>query len=200
MDIAKAKELLHEDMAFMAVVDFVDTTVRELGLPSDARILDVGTGDGNMAVILALNGFHVTTGEPVDDDSEYSKKDWQGRAEQLGVESSITFKPFAAEKMPFADGQFDVVFLLGCLHHIAEQVRSDALKECWRVVSAHGIICVFEPNEQCLKAIRKMYPSHPDAVDPIPAAQDLGLSAQISESALFRAYILRRGSSESSAN
>lgn len=35
----------------------------EVGLPADAAILDVGTGNGNFAIYLASEGYQVLTGE-----------------------------------------------------------------------------------------------------------------------------------------
>ena len=76
----------------------------------DAKLLDVGTGEGNMAITLALNGYQVITGEPEDDHSVYSKKDWEGKAKKLHVDQLITFKSFNAESLPFENGMFDAVF------------------------------------------------------------------------------------------
>jgi hypothetical protein len=38
--------------------------LKELGLPADAAILDVGTGNGYFAIYLASQGYRVLTGEP----------------------------------------------------------------------------------------------------------------------------------------
>ena len=49
---------------FDAVSGDGQRALQELGLPPDAAILDVGTGNGNFAIYLALQGFQVLTGEP----------------------------------------------------------------------------------------------------------------------------------------
>ena len=192
MDITQAKELLNEDLPFLTTVDTADRIIRGLDLKTNARILDVGTGAGNMAAVLALNGFSVITGEPADDESLYSKKDWAGKAKTLQVEDRITFQPFNAENMPFETGLFDAVFLFGCFHHMPETVRTDAISECLRVATPAGILCIFEPTETMVKLIRKSDPDHPDAADPVKYTAGMNVSTAIKTGDLFTAYILRK--------
>ena len=45
-------------------VDFISIVISHLKLKKDSKILDIGTGQGIMAVSLAVNGYEVTTGEP----------------------------------------------------------------------------------------------------------------------------------------
>ena len=193
MDITQAKEILKDDLPFQAIVDFANQVVQELDLNKDVKILDVGTGEGNMAITLALNGYQLITGEPEDDDSAYSKKDWESKAKKLHVDQLITFKPFNAENQPFENGMFDVVFLFGCLHHMQESVRADVMKECLRTTSPAGIICVFEPTEAALELIRKVDPEHPNASDPGYYAYGLNLSEEKKAGYLFTTYIFRKG-------
>lgn len=62
MNIEEAKEILSPEYGFTA--DFTNMIIQELELPEDAKILDVGTGAGNLAITLAINGYKVLTGEP----------------------------------------------------------------------------------------------------------------------------------------
>src|SRR4051812_22546040 len=75
--------------------------LRELGLPAGAAVLDVGTGAGNFAIFLALQGYRVVTGEPGTDTSRYAGQDWASNAENVGVRDRIRFEPFDAGNMPF---------------------------------------------------------------------------------------------------
>ena len=67
MDITQAEEILGKQ--FGAVAEDANRLIQHLRLPQNAKILDVGTGMGYFAVILALNGYNVLTGEPESDNS-----------------------------------------------------------------------------------------------------------------------------------
>lgn len=83
-------------------------------------MLDVGTGAGNFAIFLALQGHRVVTVEPATDTSRYAGQDWAARAQKVGVRDRLRFEPFEASAMHFASGEFDAVLFFGVLHHIHE--------------------------------------------------------------------------------
>ena len=137
-----------------------------LGLPAGARVLDVGTGAGNFAVLLALHGFQVTTGEPADDATHYAAKDWAATAAAVGVEDRITFQHFDAGQMPFADGEFAAVFFFGVLHRVDEATRGAVFREALRVVKPGGAVTYFEPGQQTLQRVWVNDPGHPLPANP----------------------------------
>jgi ubiquinone/menaquinone biosynthesis C-methylase UbiE len=190
VNIAKAKEILGNEFAFMA--RDTDKIVQQLNLPTKAEVLDIGTGTGSMAIILALNGHHVLTGEPEDDDSSYAGLNWLENARKVEIDPLITFKAFNAREMPFEDDTFDGIFSLGAFHHIEEDHRTRALQECIRTSKAEAPICLFEPNQNCITFIKKRDPTHPDVTDPSEYIQDLDLGCRKIPGTLFDAFIFRK--------
>ena len=140
--------------------------LRELNLAAGAAVLDVGTGAGNFAIFLALQGYRVVTGEPVTDTSRYARQDWALNAEKAGVRDRIRFEPFDASKMPFAPGAFDAVFFFGVLHHIDEAARADVVREALRVAKPGGAVVFFEPRKEMLERLWVDDPGHPHAANP----------------------------------
>lgn len=190
MDIDQAKNALGKEFGF--IVDDVSKSIDHIQLPVDAEILDVGTGLGNCAIILALKGYRVLTGEPVTDDSIYAKQDWKNSAQKVGVDHLIRFEAFDAEKMPFENGRFDTIFFCGVLHHIEEGYRKDVFHECIRTTKPEGIICFFEPNHHAMKIVRKHIPSHPEPADPNKYTDTRTLVGEKVDGNFFDAFIYRK--------
>jgi SAM-dependent methyltransferase len=163
-----------------------------LKLAPDAAVLDVGTGSGNFAIYLALQGFNVLTGEPATDASQYAGRDWASSAEKAGVRDRIRFQSFDASRMPFEAEAFDAVFFFGVLHHIDESVRNDVLREALRVSKKNGVVVFFEPRKEMLEQVRVDDPAHPPAADPSQYLSDSVIREQRMEGAWMHIFIYRR--------
>ena len=150
----------------MAVSGDGALALKELKLPADAAILDIGTGSGNFAIYLASQGYRVLTGEPASDKSHYAGRDWALNAQRAGVLDKIRFESFAADRLPFEPEAFDAVFFFGVLHHIDECVRSEVFREAMRVAKETGVIVFFEPTKAMVEKLRVADPGHPPAAKP----------------------------------
>ena len=165
--------------------------LKELSLPPDAEILDVGTGSGKFAIWLATQGFRVLTGEPETDTTHYAGKDWAANAEEAGVRDKIRFEHFDASDMPFESGSFDAVFFFGVLHHVAEGVRGDVFREALRVIRKDGGVVFFEPRKALLEKMWENDPGHPHAADPSRYLPDTGIQERRIEGSRMEIYIYR---------
>ncbi|MBT7086889.1 MAG: hypothetical protein HN931_12035, partial [Desulfobacterales bacterium] len=80
-------------------------------------------------------------------------------------------------------------FFLGSMHHIDKNDRAKVLQECVRISRPNGIICFFEPNQNTMKMISELDPSHPEAAIPGEHSDGLNLSEQKREGVFFDAFI-----------
>lgn len=189
MEITKIRDILGNEFAF--IFNGINPVLQGLKLEKTAKILDIGTGMGWMAIALAMYNFKVITGEPEEDKSRYAKQDWLENVKKAKVDHMVTFIPFNAENMPFEDDSFDAIFILGSLHHIND--IETALKESVRILRINGIICVFEPNNDLIKIIRQFeHPSHPDPINPKDYARDLDVSFEEIKLKYYDTFIIRK--------
>jgi SAM-dependent methyltransferase len=95
------------------------------------RVLDVGAGSGRHSYYAAAAGAIVTAVD-VGDAIEVARRNLP--AEVLTVQAD-------AERLPFADGSFDLVMSIGVLHHLPDPPR--ALQKLVRLVRPGGRIHVY---------------------------------------------------------
>lgn len=95
------------------------------------RLLEAGCGTGTLAVAMALQGMEVWCG-----DSEPHVGIALDLARRMGVARKLHVARFAADRLPFRDGFFDVVAMRAVLEHVPELDR--CLADVRRVLRPGG--------------------------------------------------------------
>lgn len=112
-----------------------DAIVASLGSVAGLDVVDVGSGEGGNARILAANGANVTGVDPF-----IEPTDWQ-------VEGSGRYRLLKgpADTLPLEDRSADLVLFVFSLHHVPKEKLSKALAEARRVLRPTGRLYVAEP-------------------------------------------------------
>lgn len=105
---------------------------------SEIKILDIGTGPGFFAILLAQEGYQVTA----IDCTEEMLQEAQTNAGALA--SQITWKRMDAQKLDFADKSFDLVVSRN-LTWVLEEPEL-AYREWHRVLKPQGVMVNFDAN------------------------------------------------------
>jgi len=184
MEFDQMKELL--GVKFARYADFLRENVLRINLSPSAKILDIGTGYGTMAIVLASLGYEVTTGEPAED----KFADWKGNVSKVGLDSKIHFQPFEAETLPFSDNAFDAIFLYGTLHHIKN--KDSTMQECFRCLKNKGWLVIFEFTPEGIALIQQENPTHPEAIRPLEYLENYEYEASIIKIENLHAFLLQK--------
>lgn len=104
--------------------------------PGGARILDIGCGDGWIAIRAAKEG-HRAWGI---DSSKSAVADAKTAARDTGVENKVEFYLGDGLKLPYDDNSFDAIVDRGFFHHILPENRSIYFKNILRVLAPKGLL------------------------------------------------------------
>ncbi len=121
-----------------------------LTLPPASVCLEVGCGNGNMAVRI-MNGMGPSrlVATDVDPHQLEAAAAYIARAYPGGIPSGLEFRPADMLRLPFPDRGFDAVFAFSSLHHAGTSHRDasrlpDALVEIDRVLRPGGVLAYEE--------------------------------------------------------
>jgi len=213
IDLTNYKKHFRE---FAADADFINEIISNLNLEKDSKILDIGTGMGAMSILLALNGFHVLTGEPetnqerdgedhhghhnednnevhCENQEEYNGEfwnDWRKSAKNFGVEDKIQYQNFDVLSLSFTSQSFDSIFLYDTLQHIKN--RELALNECVRVLKNDGIIVIIEWTKKQIEEDFKKYGYEIEYIDPKDFIKREDITIKELNSEVVNVYLLRK--------
>ena len=114
--------------------------VEGLAWPGQGKVLDVGTGNGAVAILLAQRfpAAQVTGVDPWGKPWAYSQATCEQNARLEGVESRVSFQRAWAQALPFRDGEFDALVSSFVFHAVAVDDRSTLLHEALRTLKPGG--------------------------------------------------------------
>jgi ubiquinone/menaquinone biosynthesis C-methylase UbiE len=110
--------------------------VLKRALPIKEEILDVGTGPGRMAYILAQAGYNVTTIDVSKEVLEVARV----YASRYKVLDKISFLTMDAECLEFEDNMFNTVVSVNLLHEVNNPEK--VIREILRVCSKEGKLVI----------------------------------------------------------
>jgi ubiquinone/menaquinone biosynthesis C-methylase UbiE len=116
---------------------------------SGCKILEVGTGKGHMAVVLAKKGLKVIS---IDLDRKAQDVAKQ-KLKILKLDKLVSLKNMNAERLKYKDSSFDEVISVNFIHHAKNPVK--CLKEMIRVVKNKLIIA--DLNKKGEKIMEKVH-------------------------------------------
>ncbi|MGA3036627.1 MAG: class I SAM-dependent methyltransferase [Vulcanimicrobiaceae bacterium] len=122
-------------MSDLGLQKHADAIVASLGSVSGLDVVDVGSGEGGNARVLAALGAHVTGVDPFIDPMDW-KDEGSGRYRLLKG---------PADGLPLEDDSADLVLFVFSLHHVPNDKLSSALAEARRVLKPAGRLYVAEP-------------------------------------------------------
>jgi len=125
--------------------------IAKAGLATGGRMLEVGTGRGHMATLLAKNGFRFIS---IDLDRKA-----QGAARRhlktMGRDKLVTLKIMDAEKLRYKDGFFDNVISVNFIHHAKTPIK--CLREMIRVAKNKLIIAdINRRGERIMEKVHRL--------------------------------------------
>ena len=133
------------------VLDFVAETA---GAAPGKRMLDIGTGTGNLALRCMECGASVVGLDPSPGMLEQAKAKSAGK---MNVEFVVADEPFL--RIPFSDLSFDAVVSTYAFHHVRNEVKPECVLEMLRVLKRGGMLVLgdlaFQDAESEKKALKE---------------------------------------------
>ncbi len=123
------------------------------GISTDAKILDVGTGKGHLALAIARSGRSCTSVDTSKDEIYYARLN----AIYFQLDEKIEFMEGDARKLDLQDNTFDAVVSADLLHHLIQP--EPVLLEMIRVCKPGGLIIMSDINDTGQDILEKIHRS-----------------------------------------
>ncbi len=121
--------------------------------PLYGDILEVGTGKGYLAVILAKEGHNFISLDISQEEQKFARM----HLKHLGLEEKVDFKIGNAENLSFVDKSFEIVISSHLVHHLDNPFK--VINEFIRVLSYEGKIILSDFSREGLEVVNKVHQS-----------------------------------------
>lgn len=115
---------------------FVSSSLREHGITTNSKILDVGCGNGNISIFLGQQGFQVLG---IDISEKAISK-----AKSINTLENVDFKVLSAEDLCYANEKYDAIICSEVLEHLNRP--DEILQYIHRLLKDDGVLIVTVPN------------------------------------------------------
>jgi demethylmenaquinone methyltransferase / 2-methoxy-6-polyprenyl-1,4-benzoquinol methylase len=135
-------------------IDFIwrRKLVSMLSVAQPSRILDVATGTGDVAILLArLNPEQITGIDISEKMLDLARK----KVTEKGLQKIISFKQSDAERIPFSDGSFDAVTVAFGVRNYEDLCKG--LSEMKRVLRPGGMMLILEFSHPSATPLKQFY-------------------------------------------
>jgi ubiquinone/menaquinone biosynthesis C-methylase UbiE len=126
-------------LPYLGLPAFNQCLLETVGDLRGKRVLDLGTGTGFLAVLMAQRGAQVVGVDVAEGQLEVAAQ----RARISGVQEAVTFRQMGAESLEFPDASFDAVVGSFVLHHTDLRTAS---REVYRVLAPGGVGAFIETS------------------------------------------------------
>lgn len=134
-----------------------DKLVERLNLPTNSIVLDAGSGEGNVAINLAIKyGLRIYGVDLLD----FAVNKAISKSRKLNLQNKVKFKLGDYTKLDFPADTFDGVYTMETLVHVPDYRK--ALKEFYRVLKPNGKLVLFEYS---MSSREKLTPKELEIVD-----------------------------------
>ena len=121
--------------------------------PIFGDILEIGTGKGHFAALLAKEGYKFTSIDIAEEAQGMAKMSLK----YFDLSKFATFKIENAENMSFEDDSFDIIFSVNTVHHLDNPFK--VMDEISRIVTFEGKIVISDFSEEGFKILDKVHAS-----------------------------------------
>jgi len=127
--------------------------VIECAQPLYGDILEIGTGKGYFAMVLAQQGYSFVSVDVSQKEQEFARLN----ADYFGLAKQIDFRIENAQGLSFENDSFDIIFSINMVHHLTSPFK--VIDELIRVLSFEGKIILSDFSKEGLKVIDQVHRS-----------------------------------------